>query len=75
MDQLVAAGAPVPEDTSEVGLQRWLTVQLSRVTRPLKHPGNHRYLFGLTSAVKRRLPASLPYPKMNMGQLAFVPAA
>lgn len=33
--------------------------------RTVRHPGNHRYLFGLTKGVKRRLPASLPYPKFS----------
>lgn len=37
---------------------------MPRVTRALRHPGNHRYLFGLTSSAKRRLPASQPYPKV-----------
>lgn len=32
-------------------------------TRPLKHPGNHRYAWALTRAVLRRMPLGLPYPK------------
>lgn len=41
----------------------WLDTWLPRLTRTVKHPGNHRYLFGLTRAMRRALPASLPYPK------------
>jgi len=44
------------------------SAELPKVTRPLKHGGNLRYLFGLTSAVKRRLPRSLPYPKVNISE-------
>lgn len=59
-DQLIAAGAPsIAGDPRE-----WLRTWLPRTTRPLRHPGNHRYLFGLTRAAKKRLPAPLPYPKM-----------
>lgn len=59
-EQLVGAGAPpVLGDPRE-----WLRTWLPRVTRTLRHPGNHRYLFGLTRAAKKRLPAPLPYPKV-----------
>jgi hypothetical protein len=43
----------------------WIERWLPRVTRTLRHPGNHRYAFGLNRAAKRRLPASKPYPKFN----------
>ena len=62
VDQLVAAGAPEPESTSDLRL--WLRTALAAATRPLRHGGNHRYLLGLSRAVKRRLPASMPYPKV-----------
>lgn len=64
VDQLIAAGAEAPEDTSVAGLRAWLAAELPRCTRPLRHGGNHRYLFALTPAVRRRLPKSLPYPKV-----------
>ncbi len=41
----------------------WLGEQLPRVTRPLRHPGNLKYAWGLSRPVRRGLPASLPYPK------------
>lgn len=62
--QLVEAGATEPADLSAEGLQAWLRVELARVTRPVRHPGNHRYLFAITPACRRHLPASLPYPKL-----------
>lgn len=65
VDQLVTAGAGAPDDTTVAGLRSWLERELPRVTRPLRHAGNHRYLFGLTPGVRRRLPASLPYPKLS----------
>ena len=41
----------------------WLRLWLARITRPLDHPGNHRYVFGLDRRTKRNLPPSDPYPK------------
>jgi hypothetical protein len=57
---LEAEGAdPCPEDDAErrVWLERWL----SRLTRPVWHPGNHKYAWALSRRVSA--PASLPYPK------------
>jgi hypothetical protein len=44
----------------------YLTTWLPRVTRRLKHGGNHRYLFGLDRRARKHLPASLPYPKKQL---------
>jgi len=57
--QLVAHGA----DARHGDPREWLRWWLPRVTRTFRHPGNHRYAFGLRRSVKRSLPASLPYPK------------
>jgi hypothetical protein len=66
VEQLLAAGAPAPTDTSTAeALHAWLLRELPRCTRGLLHPGNYRYLFGLTPAVKRHLPKSRPYPKFD----------
>lgn len=66
VDELVAIGAVPPERTdTAVDLHEWLLRELPLVTRKLKHTGAHRYLFGLTAAVRKRLPPSLPYPKMG----------
>lgn len=60
--QLELAGAPPfrPDDR-----EAWLTDAIARFTRPLRHPGNLRYLWGLDRRVRQSLPASDPYPKME----------
>lgn len=60
--QLVAAGAREPSVGED--LRAWLAQTLPTVARARKHPGNHRYLFGLTGAGKRTLPAGQPYPRL-----------
>ncbi len=60
--QLVAAGAREPRAGEE--LAAWQREVVPKVTRVLRHSGNYRYLFGLTRASRRALPASLPYPKV-----------
>jgi hypothetical protein len=42
----------------------WLAVWLPRLTRPVKHPGNHKYAWTLQRRNRRHLPASKPYPKL-----------
>jgi hypothetical protein len=61
VDQLVAHGAPEPRGD----LHAWLREVVPVLTRPLRHHGNHRYLFPLTRAAKRVVPASLAYPKLR----------
>jgi hypothetical protein len=65
---LVRAGAsPLRDDEdARAWVDRWAT----RLCRPLHHTGNHRYLFALDRATKRRLPASLPYPKFTAGAVS-----
>ena len=41
----------------------WLMDWTHRLTRPFRHPGNHKYAWALDRRVRRVLPASLPYPK------------
>lgn len=42
----------------------WLRTWLPRVTRTMRHPGNHRYAWALAKRDRRHLPAQvLPYPK------------
>ncbi|NTX57658.1 hypothetical protein [Myxococcus sp. CA039A] len=59
--QLVEAGAQQPAPGED--LRAWLREWLPRVTRRQRHRGNHRYLWGLIRAARRRLPPSHPYPK------------
>ncbi len=56
-----AGAAAAPEDPGQ--LRAWLKTWLPRVTRTLRHPGNHRYAWALARGVK--LPELLPelYPK------------
>lgn len=61
VDQLLRAGAPAPGPD----LSSWLPSALEVATTRLKHSGNLRYLFGLTKAVRKRLPKGMPYPKMT----------
>lgn len=44
----------------------WLARWLPRVTRALRHDGNHKYAWALAKRDRRHLPESLPYPKMRI---------
>ena len=55
---LVDHGAEPLRGDAAAWLKKWLTL-----TRPLAHPGNHRYLFGLDRRTKKTLPPSESYPK------------
>lgn len=62
--ELEGYGAAPYQGGEDAGAARaWLAEQLPRVTRPLRHPGNWKYAWGLERRVRRGLPASLPYPK------------
>jgi hypothetical protein len=43
----------------------WLATWLPRLTRAVRHPGNLKYAFGLDRTTRRRLPPSLPFPKLD----------
>lgn len=58
---LRAGGAPAPG----ADLRSWLTEWLPRVTRTVRHPGNHKYAWAIDKRLKRALPVSLPYPKLD----------
>lgn len=62
-EQLVACGAAPLGDRDDA--RAWLRHWLPRVTTPLRHGGNHRYLWALDKRDRRRLPAGLPYPKVR----------
>lgn len=61
---LVAHGAEPFRGTSPASATTWLWTWLPRLTRKLRHDGNHRYAWGLERAARRSL-ASLPYPKAD----------
>lgn len=60
--QLVEAGAPAPTEVNSV----WLRIALASATRPLRHPGNFRYLFAVDRAVPTVYGPTLQYPKPHM---------
>jgi hypothetical protein len=61
-EQLHRAGAStIPEDVERRPL--WIREQLLRLTRPFRHPGNHRYAWSLDPKRPVQL-ASMPYPKL-----------
>jgi hypothetical protein len=43
----------------------WLEHWLPRLTRPLRHSGNHKYCWPLTAMARKLMPPSSPYPKNN----------
>lgn len=57
---LQKAGASPPD---EEDLSAWAKYWVPRLTRPLRHPGNHRYAWPLQPLAKKLLPKGLPYPK------------
>jgi len=60
--QLEAFGAePAPEDQDD--RVEWLRQALLSLTRTVRHKGNHKYCWPLNKTMRRKLPASLPYPK------------
>jgi hypothetical protein len=63
VEQLIKFGADEPGDN----LRTWLTASLGRVTRPLRHRGNHKYIWTLDRRLRRHLPESEPYPKLRGG--------
>lgn len=55
----------LPDDPAErIG---WLKFWLGKLTRKVKHPGNHRYLFSLQKSIV--LPKSKAYPKIKYNDL------
>ena len=57
---LVRFGAPRPPNHER---KDWLRMWLPRITRPLRHGGNHRFVWPLHATIRKRLPPGLPYPK------------
>lgn len=43
----------------------WLRLWLGRLTRAMRHPGNHRYAWSLNRRVASIVPSGLPYPKRS----------
>jgi hypothetical protein len=64
---LVGYGAaPLDLSVDEEARRAWLTTWTEQLTRTMQHRGNLTYLFGLDAKTKKRLPTSLPYPKIDI---------
>jgi hypothetical protein len=66
--QLMAAGAEPPPSDSPEALRVWADRWIPRVTVPMRHPGNHRYLFALRprTLTYRAHREARPYPKLDL---------
>ena len=53
----------VPLDVGHEDPAAWLRRWTTTLTRPLRHPGNHRYVWGLNRRVTRHLADSQVFPK------------
>jgi len=68
VELLVRHGAPAPRclgraaDVDE--LRPWLRAVVQARTRPLRHPGNHKYAWALHRSAERFLVGRQPYPKV-----------
>lgn len=51
--------------TESMDAAEWLRTWLPRLTRPLRHRGNHKYAWAIDRAIRKHLPKSLPYPKQK----------
>lgn len=58
--------APLDLTADEETRRAWLARWTEKLTRTMKHSGNLTYCFGLDARTKRMLPASLPYPKLDI---------
>ena len=55
-------GAPPLRPGDDMGA--YVSEWLPRLTRPLRHPGNHKYLWALHRRDRKHMPSSQAYPKM-----------
>lgn len=60
-------------EAPELG-RAWLATWLPRLTRPVRHPGNHGYLWALDRRLRRSLGKPEPYPKLDVRPHAIVRA-
>jgi len=57
---------PYGADRPGRDLRTWAAHWIPRLTKPLRHGGNHKYAWGLDRLTRRLLPVSLPYPKVTL---------
>ena len=61
---LMEFGATEPESDEAEHLKLWEKHWVEKLTRPLRHPGNHKYSWGLNPKMMKVLPKSKAYPKI-----------
>lgn len=66
VDALVAYGATPPRGDLRV----WLEAVVPALTRRVRHPGNHKYVWPLDRRTRKSLPPSKPYPKFDSTRAA-----
>lgn len=65
---LVAYGAAeLPADAADAERRAWAKRWVGRLTRRLRHRGNHKYVWALPRSVRKHLPEAQPYPKITGG--------
>jgi hypothetical protein len=64
-DLLVQAGAERPAET-ETDLKGWAEAWVPKLTRPVRHPGNHRYAWALDRRDRKHLVSAGAYPKLHL---------
>lgn len=75
-EQLVRFGAaPLSHRAEAEERLAWLHRWVPALTRRVRHPGNHRYAFGLDRLTKKNLPAGKRYPKLDIQAALFAGAA
>jgi len=63
-EQLEAFGVAPLTEGEDAAL--WLQRALERVARKTRHAGNHKYVWALSRRDRKHLPATLPYPKLEL---------
>jgi hypothetical protein len=58
---------PIDQSANREERLAWLSRWSKRLTRPLRHPGNHKYAWPFEKRDRRILSFSLPYPKRRTG--------
>jgi hypothetical protein len=57
------AGADPAPAPGAGDLAAWAAGWVGALTRPLRHPGNHRYAFALDRRLRAAMPPAVAYPK------------
>lgn len=64
LDMLFRYGAvPRANLGGRAGVDAWIEEWIERLTRKVKHPGNHKYVWAFDRHARKALPKSKPYPK------------